>query len=181
MKVIGYLRICASISKKPKAKQHKISSPLGCKLYSYFLRLESWVIWLFCACLIPSDLLNLELNLCVNVLLAFCKRVDFILCAELIFSNSPCQFRQRDLEWCEEMRACQKGLIYFYTALLLSNAAHIFEIINPNVISFLSSISAVSINHSWHFFSLTANLIKAKTVWLYFCKWIYTYRFNYWC
>lgn len=104
-------------------------------------------VWL--VCLMPLDLLNL----CVNVLLVFCKRINFIFHAGLNFSNSPCQLRQRDLEWCEEMRACQKGLIYFYTALLLSNAVHIFEIINPNVISFLSSISAASVNHSWRFFS----------------------------
>lgn len=97
----------------------------------------------------PLDLLNL----CVNVLLVFCKRVNFILHAGLNFSNSPCQLRQHDLEWHEEMRACQKGLIYFCTALLLSNAVRIFEIINPNVISFLSSASAASVNHSWQFFS----------------------------
>lgn len=111
----------------------------------------------------PLDILNL----CINVLLAFCKSVDFIFHAELSFSFSPCQCRQHDLEWCEEMRASPKGLIYFYTALLLSNVAHIFEIINVNGIS-LRSISVISTNHYWHFFYLAANLIKIQTDWLTF-------------
>lgn len=112
----------------------------------------------------PLDILNL----CINVLLASCKSVDFIFHAELNFSYSPCQCRQCDLEWCEEMRASPKGLIYFYTDLLLSNVTHIFEIINFNGISFLSSISAISTNHYWHFFCLAVNLIKIRTAWLTF-------------
>lgn len=95
---------------------------------------------------------------------SFLQKSRFHTLGRTIFFHSPSQFRQCDLEWCEEMRAYQKGLIYFYTALLLSDAAHVFEIINPDVISFLSSISAVSVNHSWHFFSLNANLIKTKPV-----------------
>lgn len=125
-----------------------------------FLRLGSLIVWL--ACVMPLDLLNL----CINVLLAFCKKVDFIFHAELIFFYSPYQCRQHDLEWCDKMRTGQKGSTYFCTALLLSNVAHIFKNINFNGISSLISISAVSTNHYWHFFYLAVNLTKIQTAWM---------------
>lgn len=136
----------------------------------------------FCVYKMPSFLLNLTLNLCINIFSSFLQKGRFLhgLCVTQFFwFTLPVQTMWLGMVWTNE--SCQKGLIYFYTVLLLSNAAHIFEIINSNVISFLSSISAVLMNHPGHFFSLTANFVKTKTLWLYLHRWTYSHRFNHWC